>query len=310
MYRCLILLVISVSLAGCGDPEGAGSAPAHEQAVYTTFWPTHSLASTLSGGKIPVVCPVPEGEDPIFWKPSQEALARYQNAALIVVNGASFEKWVKAASLPQSRVCDTAAGFADRFVHFATAAHSHGGGDAHTHEGVDGHTWLDPVNATEQVEAMASAMAQAFPDHAGTVETKLEEVKGALDRLHGTIRDELVPELASVSLFCSHPAYNYLAKRYGIEITNVELDPDLPLSDVSEGRVMEALKGAKPARILLWEGEPPEAVAKKLFLQYRLRSVEFSPLESCPDWARDPELGFVDAMLANVARLRAVLREL
>ena len=42
-------------------------------------------------------------------QPSDELLAAYQRADLIVLNGAGFAKWVAGASLPPSRVVDTAA---------------------------------------------------------------------------------------------------------------------------------------------------------------------------------------------------------
>ncbi len=51
-----------------------------------------------------VLFPVPEEVDPAYWKPEAEDVAAYQRADLILLNGASYAKWVDFVKLPRSRL--------------------------------------------------------------------------------------------------------------------------------------------------------------------------------------------------------------
>jgi zinc transport system substrate-binding protein len=299
MNRRLFLL-LSCLAAGCGG-EPAGPAPVElEGAVYTTFHPTTWMAERISGGLVPVVCPLPPGEDPIFWQPDREALERYARARLVVVIGAGLERWVATASLPPSRVVDSAAGFrGDWLEHEGATTHSHGTSGAHTHTGLDGHTWLDPVLALAQSRAILGAMRSAFPAHADAFRANHAEVDAELEVLHAELAD-LAPRLRAANLIASHPAYQYLARRYELEIVNLDLDPEAPL-DADAIAALQAARRADAPNLLLWESEPaPETAAA---VPEGIASVLVSPAEN-PDPAAG---GFGAVMRANVARLREAL---
>ena len=54
---------------GCSDQDASPEAAAGEPVVYTTFYPTAYFTERIAGDRLKIVCPVPEGEDPIFWNP-------------------------------------------------------------------------------------------------------------------------------------------------------------------------------------------------------------------------------------------------
>lgn len=295
----------TVALTGCKKKTNDTIAPseAAEQAVYTTFYPTTYLAERIAGDAVPVVCPLPEGEDPIFWQPDRETIARYQDAALIVINGASFEKWVDTVSLPDNRVVDTAASFADSFIKYATSTtHTHGPGGEHTHEGIDGHTWVDPVLAKAQAEAILDAMVGAFPDHKDTFEANYRALATDLDALDASWR-ELTASVENATLLASHPAYNYLAARYGWDITNFDLDPDA--DSIDEETFQEIIAATGPRTVLMWEGEPSDTLVVMLRNGTQVQSVYVSPCETPDEAAGD----YLQRMNDNIARLRAALSE-
>ena len=59
------VLTVASMCAGCAD-SSSGPADTRERAVYTTFYPTTYFAEQIAQGTVPVVCPLPAGEDPIF----------------------------------------------------------------------------------------------------------------------------------------------------------------------------------------------------------------------------------------------------
>jgi zinc transport system substrate-binding protein len=69
--------------------------PAHplarEGVIYTTSYPLYHFASVIGGDALEVVFPAPPDVDPAYWKPGVDVLLAYQQADLILLNGAGFE---------------------------------------------------------------------------------------------------------------------------------------------------------------------------------------------------------------------------
>lgn len=295
----------ALALAACGGDVEAPSAAPIEQAVYTTFFPLESAARRIAAGAVPVVCLLPEDEDAEFWKPDRAALARYQDAALILANGGGFEKWLSHASLPLSRMCDTAAGLEEEFLEHAGTTHSHGLEGEHSHAGIDGHFWLDPVMAKHQARRAAEAMARAFPEHRDAFAGGLAGLERDLAELHRR-HEVLAAELAGEPLLASHPAYDYPARRYGWQVTSFDLDPGEPLS-AEQREALAAAAAAGPARLLLWESEPLPETASALSSEAGLESVVFDPGENPSAGERAAGTDFVAIQAANLDRLEAAL---
>jgi len=317
---CATLIGASLVLGGCERPADSkaprttdtpqtqtGGATPEDDArpvVMATFFPTFDFTRRIAGDAAAVELPLPADADPIFFRPDRELLQRYQQADLIVVNGAEFEKWVQTASLPKARTVDTAAGFADRFVTYEGTTHSHGDAGEHTHEGVDGHTWLDPMNAADQAEAIYEALAELLPGRAEQMQQNAQTLQQDLEALHNRML-QLAPRLEAVTLLANHPAYNYLAERYGLDIINLDLNPDTPLSEDDLAAVETALQEAGPGfRVMLWEGEPVEDAAERLRQQLAVRSVYFSPAEMVDN---PQQASFIDIMNSNIDRLQAAI---
>lgn len=267
--------------------------------VHTTFYPTTYLSERIGGDLAEVTLPVPADADPIFWKPTPAAIQGYQKAHLVVINGASFEKWVEQVSLPSQSLVDTAAGFEKQFLKYEHqgVTHSHGPEGEHTHEGIDGHTWLDPKLAIEQARAIYEAMAQSLPQHEQQLLTNLQALEKDLQGLH-----EELAALQPPLMFASHPAYNYLAQRYGWKFVNLDLDPDA-VPDSGQLTEIEGFLKSNPSKILLWEGTPSDAVAQLMSERFGFRNVVFSPCELLDEPGQD----YLSVMKRNIADLRKAL---
>ncbi len=309
MKRHMIAVLAACPLlwiSGCGssEPDMAAQAKADtaESVVLTTFYPTAYFARRISGGLVPVDCPVPEGEDPIFWQPDRSVLERYRNAKLVVLNGAEFEKWALNASLPSSRLVNSVSPFKSELIKFDSGVtHSHGPAGEHSHTGVDGHTWLDPNRAIAQAEEIAKGMSAAWPEHADAFAANLSELTQDLTEFDAAFK-AITPRLAGVKLIASHPAYNYLAQRYGWAITNLTLDPEEGLTPEAMQQVAEAIGNHEGKTILLWESEPSEGGFTGGFV-----NIVFSPAE-LPGTGPDPiSPDYLQIMRDNIDRLSAAL---
>lgn len=273
------LLGIAVALAGCHDePEYTAPRRDGPPVIYTTFFPTTAFAERIAGDLAEVVCPLPADADAISWKPGPDQIRAYQEADLIVLNGAKFEQWPLTTSLPENRVVRTADGFAAEWIEYEeTVKHTHGPKGEHAHEGVDGHTWLDPVLARRQAAAIRDALIRLLPAQRTAIEGNYAALSKDFDDLDRRFR--ALPEGV---ILCSHPAWNYPAKRYGWKAVNFEPD------DAG----LERLDG----QVVLWEGEPDPAAAARL----KAPSITFDPCEA-------PGGDYFERMRANLERLHAAL---
>lgn len=289
-------------LAGCqkGPSNTKAFAPETRDAVATTFYPTAWMAEQILGDLVPVECPLPQGEDPSSWQPRSAAIESYQSAKLIVTNGAGFEKWVGTVTLPGSRVVDTTGGLSEPFIQYENAVvHQHGPGGEHSHEGTDGHTWLDPITAKHQAQQIADAASRAWPQHVDAISANLKSLQQRLDSLDKRF-SEITPKLDGVRLLCSHPAYNYIARRYGWKIQNFDLDPDQPIAD--EQLAAWSKDQSQQKTVMLWESEPI-ATAQSQLIDAGVTEVVFSPCEARPTMG-----DFLSVMNQNLDRLAAAVK--
>jgi len=300
------LLVIFLFPLACGDGTSLPTQSAGRPVVYTTFYPTTYFVERLAGDLVEVVCPVPADEDAIFWQPTSEIIQKYQAADLIVVNGAEFEKWVTKTSLPLARLVNTAKPFESELLRFKTGVtHSHGPAGKHEHKGIDGHTWLDPVNAKLQVGEIQTALKKLLSGDAEAIDSNGAALLADLDSLDAELRR--MSELYQGELFlASHPAYNYLTRRYGWNLVNVTLDPET----FPEAKIMAALAEAQqktPARYVLWECEPTKEIRERFKQELHLTSVVFSPCELMAPEDLESGADYMTVMRKNLADLAAVL---
>ncbi len=294
-------MLIAVAMLGCANTETTG--PPMKPEIRTTFYPTTYITKRIAGDLANITCLLPPDEDPITWMPNSATIAAYQQADLVIVNGADFEKWVAKVSLPPSRMVNTAAPLADSFVRFKTAiSHSHGPSGQHDHTGIDGHTWLDPQNAKLQAAEIRNALVKLLPDHTDKLNANYDALIADLDAMDASFT-QLAAQLKGRALLASHPAYNYLARRYEWNITNLDLDPEAELSDETIANIRKQIEQMpRRPKVMLWEQQPIAAVIGRLENDLGLASVVFSPCEQAPDQG-----DYLSAMHDNVKRLRAAL---
>lgn len=299
----VVLLAAAALCASCSEEAGAEPRTARATPlVCTTFYPVHYFAERIAGDLAEVHCLVPGDEDPLHWRPDDASIQRMQEADLVLLNGADAEKWVFSLSLPTSRTIHTADVFKEDFVLTEGVTHSHGAGDAHTHHGVNPHTWMDPGNAALQAERVRAGLERALPDHREQLIANHRVLTSDLDALLERFTT-LGPQPDGEVLVASQPAYDYLARRLGWRVVNVDLDPTAAPDAKDVAAVRERLGGAS-TRLVLWEREPVASWSKAL-AELGLRGVVVTPCESQPG-AGEPD--YLAAMQANANRLQSVWR--
>lgn len=293
--------VLSAALAsGCGEGQRErGAVGQLENAgldVYAVNYPLKYFAERIGGDLIRVELPVPADVDPAHWTPDPKDIVAYQGADIILLNGADYAGWIGLASLPESKLVNTSAGFADRYIRIEGAVtHSHGPEGDHSHGETAFTTWLDPTLAVLQAEAIRAALVEAYPEGQASFMDAFESLKRDLIAIDERLTEALA-EIRFDPLLASHPVYQYFARRYGLNLEVVHFEPD-ELSDAMAWSDLQELLGAHPAKWMVWEGEPlPETVARLEALGVKI--VVFDPCSNIPE-AGD----YLSVMQANVRNL-------
>lgn len=298
----LLLGAAAGVVSSCSDPgpapdeePGAGSKPL----VLTTNYPVTYFAQRIGGKHVDLRFPAPPEGDPAFWQPRAEEVAVFQSAALVLLNGASYEKWLDRVSLPRHLLADTSAGFASEFIQVQDAVtHNHGKEGAHAHSGTAFTTWLDLRQAQQQAEAIRAALVRLVPAAEADLNQRASALKSDLEKLDADLR-EVAKAIGDRPLVASHPVYQYFARRYQLRIEPVLWEPEV----VPDEAALDALKGLlaqHPAQWMIWEGEPAAASVAKL-AALGIKSVVFDPCGNRPesgDW--------LSVMRQNVANLQSV----
>ena len=299
MRHSAILALPALLLAcGGGDPQPAtGESATNIPAVYTVNYPLQYFAQRIAGDLVQIEFPAPADEDPAFWTPDAEAIAGYQSADMILLNGATYAKWLAVVSLPESRLVNTSAGFEDRYIYLESAiTHSHGPGGDHSHEGTAFTTWLDPMLAIEQARAIRDAFTAQWPDHTQEFTAGFEALEMDLMDLDRQLA-EVVAADPDKELLASHPVYQYLTRRYDLHLHAVQWEPDEPPSPAM-WRDLQSVLRDQSAAWMLWEGEPLAETAAEL----RALNVEPIVFDQC---GNAPESGgYLSVMRENVENLR------
>lgn len=268
--------------------------------VYTVNYPLQYFAERIAGEQARVVFPAPAGVDPAVWQPAINEIRQYQQADLVLLNGAGYAQWVRQVSLPRARLLNTSTAFSDTLIEIAdTVTHSHGPGGEHMHSGYAVVTWLDPLQAVLQATAIRDALIRLRPDASEALKQNFQSLQKELLELDTKLKD-VAGKLQSVPILAAHPVYQYLERRYELDMHTLYWEADRYPAPVARD-LLAALIGREQPTTMLWETAPLPATQKQLEMQ-GIRSVVFATAANRPDNG-----DYFTVMQGNLKRLGAAI---
>jgi zinc transport system substrate-binding protein len=301
-------LVLVLLIAACGGDDrqpatvdAAATNPASTLVIASNY-PLYYFASRITEGveSAPeIVFPDIDG-DPAFWTPGAEQIQLLQSADVILLNGAGAESWLSQVTLDRARLVDTLAGIADRLIPLDDSVqHQHGPEGEHSHQGTAFTTWLDPQLAAAQANALVETLIELAPMLETQFRANLASLEQDLNELDARLAD-VFTRLGDRPVLFSHPVYQYLERRYGINGESLHWEPDEAPS-TTDWIALTQLISSHPATIMLWEDEPLGETEARLSGS-GIASVPFQTAANRPE-----EGDYLGVMRANAARLEQAL---
>jgi zinc transport system substrate-binding protein len=301
MRNFLILLICMVTL-GCEPRNPDTSTKSTERdsdiTVVTSNYPLYFFALQITEGiasGIDIRFPEIEG-DPANWKPDSTEITELQNASLVVLNGAGYESWLGWVTLPEDRLLDTSLSFADRLISLdSEIVHQHGPEGDHSDKGTAFTIWLDPLLAIEQARSIHGALSRLLPTEAEVLNTNLDALIESLRQLDQK-QASVFRKVGNQEVLFSHPVYQYLQARYGINGSSVHWEPGETPSTRAWIDLGEIL-AIHPARLMLWE-DAPLAETQSDLNEKGISAIAFHTASNRPG-----EGNYLNVMAANIQRL-------
>jgi zinc transport system substrate-binding protein len=291
MTICLICIISTSITEGSSD----------KLVIYTVNYPLKYFAERIAGEHAEVVFPAPADVDPAYWMPDAKTIADYQKADFIIINGAHYAKWIEKVTLPQSKMINTSRKFRDRYIRLEKAVtHSHGSEGAHAHEDAAFTIWLDLELAAQQAREIEKALSRKKPELRNVFQENYVELERDLVALDSDIKD-IVSKEQGRPLIASHPVYDYLARRYSLNIRSVHWEPD-EIPGIEQWIELKEILKNHPSQWMLWESSPLNESVEKLE-SMGMKSMIFAPYGNVPEQG-----DFITLMKANVENLKNVFK--
>jgi zinc transport system substrate-binding protein len=269
--------------------------------IYVMNYPLQYFVDRIADQTVDVRYIVPPDTDLTLWAPTTEAIAQLQLGDLVLFNGATSAKWLAMASLPQSKLVDTSAGFRNQLSEVENAIpqdHDRLGEDTNADMAVT--PWLNFDHAIAQADTICVALSQRLPDRATMFQANFASLQHDLQDLDLQLQ-AMTATNPDIPLLAAPPVYDDLADRYRLKIKSMIWQPAI-VPDAVQWHELESVLQVHPAPWMIWAAVPQPTTVMKLEV-IGIRSIVFDPAINPPQNGN-----FIDLMRQNLQNLQQVYR--
>jgi zinc transport system substrate-binding protein len=281
----LALLLVALTLAGCGGGDRQGSAISGS--VVAAFYPVAWAAEQIAGDDMEVLNLTPAGAEPHDVELTPRDVEAVHDADLVLYLGGDFQPALEQALESRSGpVLDLLAGQDLRT-----------GADEEGHGAPDPHVWLDPSRFAEMVTAIGRELGR-------------EETGQNLAARLRDLDEEMRAGLATCDrreIVTSHTAFAYLAERY--DLVQVGLTGISPEAEPSPGDLVALVDEVEESRAttVFFETLVSPELAETVARESGASTAVLNPLEGLTEGEVDAGADYFSVMRKNLAALRQAL---
>ncbi|HLD21309.1 MAG TPA: zinc ABC transporter substrate-binding protein [Patescibacteria group bacterium] len=303
---CIILIGVGAS---CTNQEVHTTS--EKLNVVASFYPLAHFAEQVGGSFISVNTITPLGVEPHDFEPTPQDIASINTAQVFLFQGAGLDPWAEQIQNDVAHAGVAVVEMTEK-VPLLTAS-----GEEHAHEGeeedfehaageYDPHTWLDPLTAVQEVEAIRDALKQADPEHAATYDANAQAYIVQLQQLHDAYQQGL--DLCRFrEIIVSHNAFQYLAKQYAI--TTIPIAGITPDQEPSPRAIAElsTLAKEKGIKYIFFETLASPKIAETIATEINAQTLVLNPIEGLTPEEVQSGKTYISVMQDNLQNLRTAM---
>ncbi len=250
VLTAFVLLLGFVSFASNSENESNSDEGNDKIQATVSILPQEYFVERVGGDEVEVAALIPPGSSPATYEPKPSQLADLERSEIYFrIGHIPFEKnHIDRISESNSsmKIVDTSEGIDLREIE----EHSHEGEEDHQenhqHEegGDDPHIWLDPNLVQTQVESIYDGLVEIRPEKEEYFRQNKEEFLQDLQDLDNDLTQTFEP-FQGETMLVYHPAFGYLADRYGFEQEHFEIEGKEP----SPEEIQQVIDEAKEEKI-------------------------------------------------------------
>ena len=298
-------LVVVVAVVAVLLTRGGSSAP-DRVPVATALAPLDELVRTIGGDRVRSTDLTPVGGQPHGLVLSDTAGRALRGARIVVFVGGGFQPSVDAAVArlgPTATKLDVAGEAPLPAADVVPGGPPPMEGRA-ARDAPDPHAWLDPRRYAGMAREVQAALAAADPDHAEEYAARGRKLTDALTALDRAFASGL-SACRGRTMIATHPAWAYLADRYGLEQRSVGGIVPGAAPAPEAVRAVKRLASRADEPVGLFTAVPlPSRVAERIASQTGAKVEVLNPLEGLTQDQLDRGDGYVPIMRANLAALQ------
>jgi zinc/manganese transport system substrate-binding protein len=243
--------LLAVAVAGCGsssdDDAKTGTAAAASGAIPVVATTTQlgDIVRAVGGDAVDVHQILAPNTDPHDYEPRPSDVTATTGAKVVFESGNNLDHWMPT-------ILDQAGG--DPTV--LTIAPDHtpdkvaGEKDGPEASEFDPHWWHDPQNVEAAIPAIRDALVTADPNAKATIEANANAYLAKVKALDSGIESCFAQIPAGErKLVTSHDAFNYFAKRYGIDVVGAVIPSQTTQAQPSAGDVAKLVKVVRDEKV-------------------------------------------------------------
>ena len=290
----VILAPLLLVLGGCAQntENNAASQPVGKLRVITSFYPLYEIAKNVGGDRVEIKNLVPAGSEPHDYELTPQDILEINRADLVIVNGAGLEPLVDRLRIDLQKKGVS-------FLEMAIPMQRSG-------VTADPHFWLDPMLYIDESLLIAMRLSDVDFSHGDKYKENLNSYVKKIQDLHNDFEKGLA-NCKSRTVITSHEAFNYLAKRYNLEMISVA--GFSPEAEVSAKKLTELVKIVKDKKVqyIFTETLVNPKIAETLAAEAGIKTLTLNPLEGLTESETRDGKNYVSVMRENLQNLKTGL---
>lgn len=194
-------------LTGCAA-ETDQPAPSDRLTVTASIPPIEYLVDRIGGEAVTSQVLLGPGRSPATYEPTPTQMMRLGDGKLFILAGVPYEQSLR-TRIPEM------------FPDLPLLDLGEPGSDDHNHTGLDPHYWLDPISMLRRADLVVEQLVELDPGNQHHYRSNYDSLAHELESLDQRLR-AIFSTTAHRRFYCYHPAYGWLAQRYGLEQIAIE----------------------------------------------------------------------------------------